>query len=305
VKLHPQVVALLEVAAGFPSLSDGSVETARSRVARIRDLIGPGPDIAEVADIELATPLGRLPARRYTPDDPAPGAIVWFHGGGWVTGRPADYDAVCRTLALHTGLPLVSVAYRRAPEEPFPAAADDGFAALASVAGELEAGAPLIVGGDSAGGNLAAVATLRARDVGVPVALQVLVNPVTDCNFATPSYGEYADVGLPLGRTEMEWFWDLYVPDAAERIHPFASPLRAASLEGVAPAHIVVAEHDVLRDEALRYAERLDAAGVAVDVRRYDDVTHGFFSYVGYLDRAGEAVAEAAEAIDRTRRTTA
>jgi acetyl esterase len=298
-KLHPQVVALLELAAGFPKLSEGSVDMARARAERIRELVGPGPEIADVADIELATMNGRISARRYTPESPGRGVIVWFHGGGWVTGQPADYDAVSKTLALRTQLPLVSVGYRRAPEDPFPAAVHDGFNAVCAVAQGLSHGTPLIIGGDSAGGNLAAVVSLRARDAGVPVALQLLAYPVTDCDFATPSYEKYADVGLPVGRSEMLWFWDCYVPNPHDRLQPLVSPLRAHSLEGVAPAYIVVAEHDVLRDEGLRYAQRLRAAGVPVEVSRYDDVTHGFFIYVGYLDRADEAVASAAEAIRR------
>jgi acetyl esterase len=223
---------------------------------------------------------------------------VYYHGGGWVIGSVDDWDAVCRALAVAAGARVVSVEYRLAPEHRFPAAADDAYDALVWVAGNLAAGTPLVVAGDSAGGNLAAVTALRARDEhGPELALQILVYPVADHDFTTASYEQYADAGLILNRQEMVWFWDHYVPDPAERSHPYASPLRAEDLSGLPPAHVVIAEYDPLRDEGLAYAARLEAAGVPVTVKRYDDQIHAFFALVNVMDDASHAVADAAEAI--------
>ena len=156
----------------------------------------------------------------------------------------------------------------------------------------------MIVAGDSAGGNLAAVTALRARDEDGPeIALQVLVYPVVDHDFSTGSYQEYADAGLMLNRAEMEWFWDHYAPDTAQRSHPHASPLRAADHSRLPAAYVLIAEFDPLRDEGLAYAAKLEAAGVPVTVRRFDDQIHAFFGMVNMMDSADTAVSEIAAAI--------
>jgi acetyl esterase len=265
----------------------------------IREMLGPGPAVAETRDLKIPGPAGEIPARLYRPtSEPAPGLLVYFHGGGWVVGALPDFDAVCQKLAVESGLDLLSVDYRLAPEHRFPAAAEDAFAALRWAADELAGDRPLVVGGDSAGGNLAAVCALRARDEGGPaLAFQLLVYPVTDHVFETASYVEHGDSGYLLGRLEMVWFWDHYAPAVEDRDDPLASPLRAADLSGLPPALVIIAEYDPLRDDGLAYAKRVSEAGVPVTISRYDDVTHGFFTMVNFLERGDEAVAEAAKAI--------
>jgi acetyl esterase len=192
------------------------------------------------------------------------------------------------------------VDYRLAPEHVFPAAADDAYDALrwAASDGGLAGGRPIVVAGDSAGGNLAAVAALRARDAGgPPVALQLLVYPVVDCDLNRRSYHEYDGDELILNRRDMTWFWDHYAPDTAARLNPYAAPLRAPSLSGLPPAYLVTAEHDPLRDEGFAYADRLRAARVPVEHRHYGSQIHAFFTFTGVLDDADKAVAEAGAAV--------
>jgi acetyl esterase len=229
----------------------------------------------------------------YRPEGALAGTVLYLHPGGWVSGALDDFDVPCRLLAVESRRSVLSVDYRLAPAHPFPAAADDAFAALRRAAAD----GPVALVGDSAGGNLAAVCALRARDAGGPeIALQVLVYPILDHDFETASYREHANTYL-LGADSMVSFWDRYVPDRGERDRPDASPLRAPDLGGLPPTLVVVAEHDVLRDEGRRYAARLDAAGVAVTVSYYADMPHGFFTMVNALDRANEAVAEVGQAI--------
>jgi acetyl esterase len=188
---------------------------------------------------------------------------------------------------------VISVDYRLAPEHRFPAAADDAYESFVWVAENLAGGRPVVVAGDSAGANLATVTALRARDEGGPeIALQVLVYPVVDHDFTTASYEQYADAGLILNRAEMVWFWDHYAPDATQRSHPHASPLRADDHSGLPPAYVLIAEYDPLRDEGIAYAAALEAAGVPVTVRRFDDQIHAFFGFVNIMESADEAVSD-------------
>src|SRR5690349_1549625 len=241
-------------------IHDTTPAAARADAAGLAALIGRGPDVAGVHDVAI----GPIPARVYAPEDPQ-ATVVWFHGGGWVIGGLHTHDAMCRTLANAAQARVVSVAYRLAPEHRFPTALEDAWTALRWVAATYPE-APLVVGGDSAGGNLAAVCALRARDRGGPaLALQVLVYPITDHDLATRSYRERGD-GPSLTRRAMEWFWDQYVPDPAQRANPEVSPLRAVDLSGLPPAVLVSAEHDPLLDEGRAYAQRLRDAGVAVTV---------------------------------------
>jgi acetyl esterase len=247
-----------------------------------------------------------MPARVYSPaasgpaSGSAPGVVVYYHGGGWVVGSVNAWDASCRALAVASGCDVVSVEYRLAPEHVFPAAADDAFAALewvASPAG-LAAGRPIVVAGDSAGGNLALVAALRARDAGGPaLALQVLVYPVVDCDLDRKSYHEYDGDSFIVNRGDMVWFWNHYAPDPAVRVNPYASPLRAGDLTGLPPAYVITAEHDPLRDEGFECAERLRAARVPVEHRHFGSQIHGFFTFVNLLDDADRAVTDAGLAI--------
>ena len=295
---HPQAQQLIDMIAesGAPPLTELTPEEARQVPGILMELVGSGPPVESVRDIEIPGPAGAIPARVYEPVPDPVGTVVYYHGGGWVFGSVDDWDAVCRALAVASGARLVSVDYRLAPEHRFPAATDDAFAALVWVAGQ-HSGDPIVVAGDSAGGNLAAVSALRARESGGPeLALQVLVYPITDCDLTRPSYGEYADTKLLLNRPEMVWFWDHYVPDEAERTHPYASPIRA-SLEGLPPAYLVIAGHDPLRDECLAYSAALEAAGVPVTVAHYNDQIHAFFVLVNLMESADQAVAEAGAAI--------
>jgi acetyl esterase len=302
VSVHPQAQYLLDgkAASGAPPLWELTPGEARAGVAANAALIGAGPDVASVRDIVIPSQAGGIPARVYSPSADAPGVVVYFHGGGWVIGSVDQWDASCRALAVASGCDVVSVEYRLAPEHIFPAAADDAFAAVvwvASVAG-LAAGRPLIVAGDSAGGNLATVTALRARDAGGPaIALQVLVYPVTDSDLDRRSYHEYAGTELILNRGDMVWFWDHYAPDPDARVSPDAAPLRATDLAGLPPAYVITAEHDPLRDEGFAYAERLQAARVPVEHRHFGSQIHGFFTFVNLLDDADRAVTEAGAAI--------
>jgi acetyl esterase len=264
--------------------------------------IFPGEPVARVENRRIPGPAGEIPVRIYTPksDDPRP-AIVFFHGGGWVIGNLETHDGTARKLANAAGCSVVSVDYRLAPEHRFPAAAEDCFAALAWTAdnaGELGVRADaLAVAGDSAGGNLAAVTALMARERGGPgLRFQLLVYPVTSPDFDTPSYLENAE-GYLLTRDAMRWFWEQYAPEPAHRSHPFAAPLAAPDLAGLPPALVITAEYDPLRDEGEAYARRMAAAGVPVTASRYDGVIHGFFSFSDFMEKGKSAVEEAATAL--------
>lgn len=257
-------------------------------------MLGPGPAVDAVRDIGIPGPAGELAAREYRPQDPL-ATIVYFHGGGWVVGTLDTFDAFARKLAVETSSTVVSVEYRLAPEHRFPCAVDDAWAALQWIAGQDHDG-PLIVCGDSAGGNIATVCARLARDAGGPrIALQVLAYPVVDHDLDTESYREQADNPL-LGYRDMAWYWDLYAPDAADREHISASPLHA-DLSGLPPVYLLVAAHDPLRDEVEAYATKLAQAGVPVTRRTYEDQAHGFLTMVNYLPTADQAVADIGEAV--------
>ena len=298
--INPQAQQILDgkAAAGGPPMWELTPEEGRAVVTANNARIGAGPFVASVRDIVIPGQAGGIPARVYSPAAGAPGVVVYYHGGGWVFGSVDDWDASVRALAVASGCDVVSVDYRLAPEHVFPAAVDDAYDALVWVAETLADGRPLVVAGDSAGGNLATVCALRARDTGGPsLALQVLVYPVTDHDLDRKSYHQYEGNELILNRRDMAWFWEHYAPDPAARANPYASPLRAADLSGLPPAHIVSAEHDPLRDEVFAYADRLRAAGVPVEHRHYPEEIHAFFTFVNLLDDADKAVAEAGAAI--------
>jgi acetyl esterase len=300
VSVNPQAREVLDgrAAAGVPPTWEQTPSQVREGFAPVREAIGPGPEVASVRDIEIPVQAGGIHARVYEPVTDPPGTVVYYHGGGWVLGSVDDWDAVTRALAVASGCRLVSVDYRLAPEHRFPAAVDDAYDALAWVGSSLADGQPLVVAGDSAGGNLAAVAALRARDTSGPaLALQVLVYPVTDHDVDRPSYRSYDGREFIVNRGDMVWFWDHYAPDAAARSNPYASPLRAPDLSGLPAAYMVTAEHDPLRDEGFAYADRLRAARVPVEHRHYGSQIHGFFTMVNVLDDADKAVAETGLAI--------
>jgi acetyl esterase len=254
--------------------------------------------VESVRDIVIPGRAGEMPARVYSPGPDAPGVVLYYHGGGWVVGSAEGWDASVRALAAASGCDVVSVDYRLAPEHVFPAAADDAYDALTWAAGALANARPLVVAGDSAGGNLAAVAALRARDSGgPPLVLQVLVYPVTDHDLDRKSYHEYDGTEFIVNRRDMAWYWNHYAPDPATRANPYASPLRASDLSGLPPAYMVTAEHDPLREEGFAYADRLRAARVPVEHRHYASQIHGFFTFVNLIDDADKAVSEAGGAI--------
>jgi acetyl esterase len=302
--LDPQAQALLDqfAAAGRPPIAELSPQEARETFRQMIALAGEPEPVARVEDRTVPGPAGPIPVRVYTPagQPPLP-ALVYFHGGGWVIGDLDSHDPVCRALANGAGCVVVAVDYRLAPEHKYPAAAEDCYAATRFVAEQAaELGidpARIAVGGDSAGGNLAAVVAQMARDRGgPPLVFQLLIYPVTDYSFDTVSYRDNAE-GYLLTRDSMEWFWAHYLPDAAAGREPYASPLQAKDLRGLPPALVITAEYDPLRDEGEAYAERLRAAGVTATTRRYDGMIHGFFQLGGVLEQGKAAVAEAAAAL--------
>ncbi|HLJ01816.1 MAG TPA: alpha/beta hydrolase fold domain-containing protein, partial [Solirubrobacteraceae bacterium] len=288
---------------GLPPLHELAPDDARAAGTCMAELYGQGPDMARVREITLPTGDGAsITARVLVPCRTPRAVIVYYHGGGWVLGSLDQYDTLARELAHRAGAAVVLVDYRLAPEHRFPTAVDDAWAALQWAAANAEAIAgrevPLIVAGDSAGGNLAAVVCQRARDAGPEIALQVLVYPVTDCDLDRDSYLEPGNQ-LLLARDTMAWFWNHYAPQESERVHPEASPLRADSLAGLPPAVVITAEHDVLRDEGEAYAARLAGHGVRVVHRRFAGQMHLFFTLVNVLPGSEAGIEFVAAAIDR------
>jgi acetyl esterase len=301
--LHAQAQALLDqfAAAGLPDLTQLPPAAVRLAFEQMSPAREPEP-VARAEDRTLPGPAGEIPVRIYAPESRGPlPAIAYFHGGGFVLGGLDTHDGTCRALANASGAMVVSVDYRLAPEHRFPAAAEDCYAALRFL-GErgAELGADprrLAVAGDSAGGNLAAVAALCARERRGPVLrFQLLVYPVADHRFDTPSYRDNAE-GYFLTAAMMRWFWGHYLERAEQGDDPLASPLRAKDLSGLPPALVVTAEYDPLRDEGEAYAARLREAGVPTELRRYAGQIHGFFSMFDLLDDGRTALDHAAGAL--------
>jgi len=275
---------------GMKPLHEMTPDEARAVGALLRDLYGPGPDVASSTDHTLTgADGGEFGVRVLVPQGPVGSLVVYYHGGGWVIGNIDEYDNLGRRLANRLGAAVVLVNYRKAPEHRYPVAVQDSWAALqwaAAHTGGIAGGeVPLIVMGDSAGGNLSAVMAQQAQREGGPqLALQVLIYPVTDADLDNDTYTD-PENQLLLTRESMVWFWDHYAPDPASRRNPDASPLQAADadLAGLAPAVVLTAEHDVLRAEGEAYADRLRAAGVPTESRRFPGQMHGFFSMVGVL----------------------
>ncbi len=302
--LDPQVQALLDVfkSLGRPPLNELSPPDARAAAKALGSLFGPPPPVAKVENMAVAGPGGALPVRIYTPagNGPFP-VLVFFHGGGWVIGDLETPDGTCRALANGAGCVVVSVDYRLAPENKFPAAPQDTYAATQWVAANAASihvdPARIAVGGDSAGGNLAAVTAQMARDRGGPrLVFQLLVYPVIDGACDTASYRDNAE-GYLLTKDMMRWFWNHYVRDAEDLFNPIASPLRARSLKGLPPALVQTAEFDPLRDEGEAYAAQLKQVGVPVRLTRYNGMIHGFFGMASVMDRAKTAIDEAGAAL--------
>src|SRR6266536_2004855 len=306
--LDPQAQAVIDlvIKSGRPAYHTLSPKDARQLFRDTRPAATPvPPEIGLVKDLMVDRSAGLIPIRMYRPArvadaTPLP-VLVFFHGGGWVIGDLETHDVLCRQLTAESGASVVSVDYRLAPEHKFPAAADDAWAATEWVlahAGDLGLDARRVaVGGDSAGGNLAAVVALLARDRGAPaIALQVLIYPVTDLANETESYRRFAD-GYMLTRDGMRWFKAHYVRTAADAEDWRASPIRAASRAGLPPALIVTAGFDPLRDEGEAYALRLREAGVRVDYACYGGMIHGFVPMGRLNDTGNRAVSHIAASL--------
>ena len=303
-ELDPQAAALLdELETGVaPPSSTLSVATGR---ALLEDLFGveePEP-VGSTTDLEIQGPSGPIPLRIYLPvgEGPSP-VLVFLHGGGWVRGSLDAYDGLCRRLANGAGSVVVSVAYRRAPEHPFPAGLEDCYAAMewaAEHAADL-AGDPdrVAVGGDSAGGNLTAAVTLAARDRDGPeIDHQLLIYPAVN----PPSvrwFDSYDENGTDyfLEMDSVDWYLDQYV-EPADVGNAYAFPLRARDLSGLPPATVLTAGFDPLRDEGIAYADRLEAAGVDVEHLHYDAQIHGFLSLYERIDEGREAIDDVAASL--------
>jgi acetyl esterase len=296
VSLHPQVEQLLERAAKspLPQLHEVPAHVARRIYRDTRAALAPGAP--EVAEARLLIAPGPVALRYYRPQgaraDAQLPALVYFHGGGWVIGDLDTHDVLCRQFANGARCAVYSVDYRMGPEHPFPAAVEDCVAATQFVAARH---ALIAVGGDSAGGNLAAVVSLHARDHGgPPIAYQLLVYPATDQRLQQPSIRRNGE-GYLLTKKGIDYFQAQYLPRKEDLLDWRASPLLAKSLAGLPPAYVITAAYDPLLDEGRAYAERMAREGVAVAYREYADMVHGFILFGGVLDTANAAVAECCE----------
>ena len=295
--LDPAFLPILEAMSAMPLVSSLPPAEARSLWANAD--MGEVDAVWEVRDLEIPGPEGAVPARLYRPQEPA-GLMLYMHGGGWVLGDLAQHDPAVRTFANATGCAILSVNYRLAPEHPFPAPLEDAFASLcwmdehrADLTGRD--GLPLLIAGDSAGGNLAAALALLARKRSAPqIDGQILLYPTIDSRCATPSWDEHKDCNLLLA-ADMRWYWNQYVQDAADRSNPLATPCAAESLAGLPAAIVAVAGIDVLHDEGVAYAERLAEAGNDVVLMAYPSLPHGFFNFRPFSSVAAAAFDEIAE----------
>ncbi|MEP7123336.1 MAG: alpha/beta hydrolase [Byssovorax sp.] len=303
--LDPTARVLLDqlAASGVPSLEVLPVAQARAVFEALSRNHGAKLALARVEDRQIPGPAGEIAVRIYTPEAQGPlPVLAYLHGGGWVIGSLETHDALCRELARAVQAIVVAVDYRLAPEHPFPAGLEDGYAALAWIAANADSfggdPAKLAIGGDSAGGNLSAVIALLARDRGGPkIAHQLLIYPVTDLNADTVSLRENAE-GYFLTRAIMAWFSTHYIT-AEQRTLPHASPRLATDHRNLPPATVITAEFDPLRDDGEAYAVRLREHGIPVESVRYDGMIHGFIT-MPMFRQAGEAIALAAAGLRRS-----
>jgi acetyl esterase len=300
--LHPQAQTVCDAANALerPALADENLQLQRQGFGMLMLLAGEREPVHLVEDRDAEG----IPVRIYrpSPDADLP-IVVYLHGGGWTIGSVEQYDPVMRQVANAANAIVVAPEYRLAPEHPFPAPLDDCWRALCWTAKNASTfggdGSRLAVMGDSAGGNLSAVCALQARDAGGPeLAIQVLVYPVTDCDLSTPSYRENRD-GYLLTEDEMRWFFHCYTRGDIDPTDWRISPLRARDVAGVAPALVLTAEYDPLRDEGEAYARRLAEAGVTVQKHRYDGMVHAFFGLSAAFDASRDAIDCAATALRR------
>ncbi len=303
--LDPNVKALLDqmAAIGAPPMHTLSVADARASMDAMVPMMGPCEDVASVEDRAIDVGGRTLPVRIYRPDGlgegPAP-TLVFYHGGGFVIGGLLSHDRDCRALANRGRCQVIAVDYRLAPEHPFPAAPEDAVAALEHIVAHADELAvdtgSMAVGGDSAGGNLAAVAALHARDAGIPLRLQLLIYPaVASVEHEFASRVDNAS-GYMLDQDSIDWFMERYFPEGVPNDWR-AAPLLASSHADLAPALVITAEFDPLRDEGEAYVDKLQDAGVPAKASRYDGQIHGFFGMGALVPAANGAVDEAGAAL--------
>ncbi len=289
-QIQPIVDAVNAASAEAPPVWEQTVQERREAYLALSALPGPGPDLDRVEDSNIAG----VPVRIYA-NDGARGVFMFVHGGGYTIGDIESHDQPCRQLALESGSTVVSIGYRLAPEHPFPAGIDDSWAVLEWLdANRAEFGdnTRIVVGGDSAGGNFSAVLALMARDAGVDLAAQLLIYPAVDVEDASPSLTDNG-TGYVLTAETMEWFTAQYAPDPADWR---ASPARAESHEDLAPALVITAQFDPLRDQGAAYAKRLEASGVPVTHTNYEGQVHAFFQLGPIVGGGARAVSQVADA---------
>ncbi len=303
--VDPQAQALLDMltAMNVPPMHTQSVAEVRASYDAMAQFRGVQEDVHAVENRTIPGPAGEIPVRIYTPEGAGPfPVLVYFHGGGWTIGTLDSHDGVCRSLTNQAQCIVVSVDYRLAPEHKFPAAVEDAYAATVWVAQNAASihGSPdrIAVGGDSAGGNLAAVVSQMARDKDGPkLVYQLLVYPATDYFIpGTASIRENGE-GYFLTYDSMVWFWNHYATSEEDSFNPLMAPLRAKDFHNLPPALVITAEYDPLRDEGEMYAAKLQEAGVTVTSTRYNGMIHGFFSMANLMDQSKVAIAEAAAAL--------
>ena len=295
--LHPLLEKML-AQPGRPEISSGSPADARAIVASSRSALGKGPDLPSVHEVDIPTRAGSIRGRIFLPTATPLGVVLYLHGGGWVAGALDDFDTLARNMAHRSDCAVVLVDYRLAPEHPFPAGLEDAVDSLRWAEGLWpqfsKTKLPLIVGGDSAGANLAIVAVNELRSQ-IKVSLLALVYPVTDAPMRTQSYEKYGH-NMPLTQRDMVWFFNHYANES-QWLDPRISPLQEKSFKGFPPVWMATAEYDVLRDEGELFAERLKTDGVSVELCRYEGVTHGFIRMMNLIDTANTAVSDLAMAV--------
>lgn len=301
--LDEATLALLEAAAKQPVPRYRlPPDESRAGMRAMTKLFAPGADVVRRELHEIPVQGGGIEMRLLSATGTPRAVIVYFHGGGWVAGDNDVFEPMARELAAATGCAVAMVCYRKAPEHPYPGPLDDAWTAFDWIAERRNelfgAELPLVVGGDSAGGNLATVVAMRDKAGGAPrLAAQVLLYPVTDSNFETETYLD-PDKQAMLPREAMQTYWSQYLPDENRRQEPEASPLRAPDLSGMPPSVILTAGYDVLCAEGEAYVRRLREAGVPVAHKRFENDIHGFAMMVGLLPGSASAIAYIAEQLD-------